>query len=227
MDLQFTNKFESLIGLPFEILPSQRQINVEHVNSMIQHGISRITNGLPPIFNPISVALLTINGKEIFYVVDGQHRLETYKYLHYNNYRCTVFIFFNRVNSLEEADNIFKLLNTINPLPNIYLCGTVTPLDKEIEKYLTTVPGFSATSKIRPHVNITEFLNMFNVSHHKKHIHSLEIFKLFLNHFSETIKNLIQDPKMYKSWKLTDNIMAHFNLWNLYIAADKSFVWLK
>lgn len=193
---------------------------------MVEHGVSRLQLSKLPIYGCVDLALVPSPSGDKYYVVDGQHRVQAIKNLAALGYKIPLFSMIYRVSNIEEAERIFLLRNTINPLPQIYLENRVTPLDKEIEIYLSNREGFSSTVQKRPKTNISEFLNRFNNSQHKIRVTSLEIFVQFLNYFSEQNKSKLTNPLVRKKWDVRDYTYSKFVEWNLFIAADPSYSWI-
>lgn len=227
----------NLNSFSLEIPPFQRQLNLSHVDSIYEKAMMYISIGTVPPFPPISVARYPVNilGMSVFkfYIIDGQHRYETYMRLYRNGTIFDVDIHVTFCDSIEEAEGLYKMFNTRMEHSQIEVSNPsgITPLDKEIQDFLYKHGDvFSHKSNAqRPKVRIPSFIDKYMASKVRLTIKSLEDFQKYLrdmnNSKDEEYSKMSRADLCYK-FKITDSIITKAKELNFYLGYSMDLYWV-
>ena len=210
-------------------IPSiQRDLELERVDKIIFHLNERVSKSLPPIFGVISLCKLRQNNDFLYYVSDGQHRLEAYRREYVTkNKELPINAIIYEVETLEEVRENFCTINKCVEVPDYLLERTdYTELMREIEKFIKLIKGFDTSKSSRPYVNINKFMNELKDSFLITTLKTLDDFKVEFNNANLAIKNQTKERSFLKSNKISESMLEKCIKFDNYIGLDKNLTWL-
>lgn len=221
-------KFDSYANIFEYVSPScQRDINENSVLEMREHIQNRLEKKLEPLFGVIDVAIFN----NVYYVIDGQHRLKALRdeYIE-NNFQIPFFVIFYDVNTWEELEEIFVTRNKNVPIPNYILDrgDLKRELLRAIENILKSDNyGVIFNSKVvRPHINLTNFMNSLKDSELIESIDSVDKFLQVLNKENQILRNNCNSRDWLKHNTVTENMLVKCRSTEIYVGLSKIQLWI-
>ena len=229
------SNIESRIHIP----SFQRDINTNIVKNIKDHILKFKSLNKSPILSVLDFALY----QGIYYIIDGNHRLNAIKELCEENIIIPFYVYVYEVESFEEMKEIFIIRNSGIDVPN-YIINP--PFDKKelintIKQYLTKIknkngdyifkyPSSKSTRVNRPYVNIDIFLtNLINCEFFIK-IYNIESFISCFNSININIKKKLDNSKssFIKNNTISNSMIINVNdiFSPIYIGILKSYDFL-
>ncbi len=200
----------------------QRDLILEHVKTLRSHINIRSLENKEPIFGALDFAELN----NILYVVDGQHRLKALEEeFIQNNRKVKIYAIVYKVNTLQEIKEIFIIRNKGIPIPEFLVTETSDvkiDLLKEIYNEVLSKPGFDLKKKIRPHVNIDNFIDSLSKSDMLGILTSLNDFKIVLAKINEDCRQNSDNKKYLSKHGVSESMLKKFKEWGNYVGIDKN-----
>lgn len=197
----------------------QRDLDSDHVKSIVEHIKERNLNGKEPINGAI---ILASCGEET-YVVDGQHRLAAIEALH--EFKIPIYTITYSCDSLSEVQLVYKTLNSDKKVPDYLLEDDGIrrlELMRGIKRRLMAIYGDIFTEKYRnrkqrPYINIDSFMDEIHYSSLIREIDTVEDFEKTMLQANEEAKRYYSNEKTISRERVTGNMMTR---------CESSGIWL-
>lgn len=148
--ISFSKKSKPISEFNYVIPSIQRSIDDEHCDKLYLYLKGMYdSSGLYPIAGCISIALCG----ETEYLIDGQHRMATYRRLmrEFPDRKLEVLIDYYEVSGIDDVDTLFKIVNTHKTVSITKMDLDPYKIINEVQKYfLTNFKQYMSTSE-RPH----------------------------------------------------------------------------
>jgi hypothetical protein len=200
-----------------------RKIDTSHVKKIYKEMVKDYDKKGEFIFyEPVHLAIKTDN---IFYVIDGQHRLlacnKLYKKNKYPVQQIPCVLWFPE--SEEEFIEIFDKINSRTPMDktklfNYKILDIINWMDKNMGK------KESIWGKLRPKINKDLFVEKMRESDSVHKLETDEIIKKISNHNIE-LRGMSRNKRSDKS--INDSTHAHAETMDFFLGYDKELKWIE
>jgi hypothetical protein len=200
-----------------------RKVEPSHVKKIYKEMSNDfVKKGTFTFYEPVHLAVKTNN---IFYVIDGQHRLLACAKLNKKNkypiQQIPCILWFPE--SEEEFIEIFDKINSRTPLDktklfNYKISEIIGWIDKNYGK------SESIWGKLRPKINKDLFVEKMRQNDHIHKLETVEIIKK-ITEYNIKLRGMVRNKRCSKS--LADSVHNHAESLDLFLGYDKELEWIK